>query len=176
MTDMREKLGRATQTSDMGDREGAYEVDNDRVGALGIGGMDNPLGAAIVRWVAAMQPSAFIAVVEQLIVAMDERFGKTNADATIRIALQACREFEYWGCVECGGRGEVVSGTGLKFTCPDCRGTKVRRYRDEDRADAMSTSLADYRRLHEKRLSWALDALHRHDHEIRRVTRDQLTP
>lgn len=174
VVDMREKLGRATQTSDMGEREGADEVDNDRVGAIGVAARETPLGAAIVRWIAAMQDSAFVSVVEQLILSIEHRFGRSGADATLRIALQACREFSNWGCVECSGRGELVSGTGIHFPCPVCTGTKVRRYRDQDRADAMGASLADFRARYEKRLAWALDELHRHDHEVRRKSRDQL--
>ena len=173
---LREKLGRATQTSDMGDRPGAYEVDNDRVGALGMAGRETALGASIIRWVAGMQDSAYLSVVELLIVQIEERFGKSEPRATLHIALQACREFANWGCLECNGRGELVSGTGIKFQCPACGGTRIRRYRDQERADAMSVSIADYRGTHAKRLSWALDELHRHDHEIRRVARDRLDP
>lgn len=175
MTGIREKLGRATQTSDLGDRPGVYEVDVDRVGALGMAGKETPLGAAIIRWVAAQQDAAYLSVVELLVVAIEGYFGKADARATLRVALQACREFADWGCLECNGRGELVSGTGVKFPCPRCGGTKIRRYRDQERADAMRVSIADYHATHAKRLSWALDELHRHDHEIRRVSRDRLT-
>ena len=176
MTGILEKLGRATQTSDLGDRVGVYEVDVDRVGALGIAGKETPLGAAIIRWVAAMQDTAYLSVVELLMVSIETRFGRANPNATLSVALQACREFSNWGCTECAGRGELVSGTGVRFVCPMCEGSKLKRYRDQDRADAMKTSLADYRRVHAKRLSWALDELHRHDHEVRRVSRIQLSP
>lgn len=174
MTDLREKLGRATQSSDLGEREGVSEVDVDRVGALGMAAKTTKLGAAIVRWIGAGHAESQLIVLEQLVLALEGKYGKGDADMILHVAMQACREFADWGCTECQGRGELKSGTGVTFKCPTCGGTKLRRYRDHERADSMRMSIADYRNKAESRLAWALDVLHMHDHEIRRASRLRL--
>lgn len=173
MPDIREKVGKACLTSDMGDRPGAYEVDNDRVGALGRAAAITPLGAAITRWIGAMDLASYIEVVHTLAGMITTEFG-TQQDLAQRIAIQACREFGDWACTECGGRGEAVSGTGVHFVCPMCNGSTLRRYEDRQRADALQLSLLDFQ-AQARRLVWALDQLQRCDHIARGVAHAQLS-
>jgi hypothetical protein len=174
MPDNREKIGRATQTSNMGDREGAYEVDNERVGALGVTARATPLGAALTRWIGGMSMLAYIEAVRLLARSIKHRFG-IDADLACKIALQACREWGDWACIECNGRGELISGEGVRFVCTSCGGTKIRRYGDAARADSLGMSIEAYR-AQATRLAWALEQLRREDRCARYSNARQLGP
>lgn len=172
MVDMRETVGRACLTSDLSQH---YEEDDlARIAALGRAAAEAPLGAAITRWVGAMEASSYVRVVSILTLLLRDRYAFDDETMACRIAQQACLEFNDWACRNCGGRGEAVSGEGLRFTCPTCNGTRLHRYSDQSRMASMLISAGQYRDNYSAALAWAIGELRAQDHRARGIEAYQL--
>lgn len=123
MSNMRGLIGRAVDSSDLGEKIG--EGDRDRVAALAGA---SRLGSALWRLKYSNDPKVY----KSAVLLLAKRMGWKNSDMLQRICELAIREWLLGMCIECKGAREVIVGD-LRITCPSCEGIGVKRYSDRER-------------------------------------------
>lgn len=164
---IRESVGRSTLSSHLEWRPSQGDID--RVTALGISGAISPIGELFARAYIAQDRSS----IGRLIKLVTQRIRPDKPMPTSwrqAIAKQAIHELMHWACQTCGGRGEVTSGSGVVYVCPEppmgCAGVRIRRYDDLDRAQGIGVDLLVYHRAFARPLMASIDMVRE---EIRTV-------
>lgn len=136
-----EKFGTATVSDDLGDSP--WENDLLRVGALGMAGRRDRLGAEMIRAYVANDHAAM----RRAVIVLTKRIAGRKLGRTMatKISTQVIKEHLFDKCPTCGGTGTRMIAA-LKVVCHVCDGVSVARYSDTARARALELTIEQYRR------------------------------
>lgn len=110
----------------------------DRVAASG---KVSPLGLAIWKSRYCLESSSYDKAVKLLTQWYMELYSGEQKWLAEKIAEQALYEFIFQFCQTCSGIGEMVVED-LKVSCPECKGSRLKRYGDKERCLRMKISWA----------------------------------
>lgn len=168
MSNLREAYA-ATDMAGLG-WSGFVERPIDRVAAAGFA---SELG--VMLWSAKYQDSASAVVkaAHELVEIFGSRYLSESREMCERVVRQCLTEYLKPSCMVCEGRGEMELNNGVKVVCGECRGAKVKRYSDSERARAMQISLAKVRAIGHK-IAWLAGEINRLDSGVNFVMNRQL--
>lgn len=124
---MRESLASAVGSSNL-EVDPDYERHADRLAAMAFGPR---LGSILLRYRDGNQKKWRGEVVAMLAHKVIRKH-RLNAQLSIKIASCALDEWDSPQCKSCRGAREIM-GPELKIVCPDCGGSGIRRYSDDER-------------------------------------------
>lgn len=110
----------------------------DRVAASG---KVSPLGLAIWKARYCLESSAYEKACKLLTQWFRETYTNEQRWVGEKVAEQALYEYIFHFCQTCNGVGELVVED-LKVACPECKGSKLKRYSDKERCVRMKISWA----------------------------------
>lgn len=136
----RESLARAINSSNLKQHEKHCTVDE--LHALGLSGINHPIGAATIHLIDGLQPKSYQQLIYLLVKRASIKF-KMNRDLMARMAEQVVKESAFRFCRTCQGRKEVKLGEKI-LTCHHCNGSGLYRHSDIERSQAIGVSLETY--------------------------------
>lgn len=135
----------------------------DRVAAAG---KADPFGIKLWRAKYLLESSAYLALQKELLTIYQNRY-RDNATVSQALVQQALHEFLAPACRDCAGRGEMLFDERL-IVCETCKGSKIHRYSDEERARTMNISYAVTKKSQHK-IRWVLEFMGTHDRKVNGV-------
>lgn len=145
---MRESLAASINSKNLQQQDTSCSLD--RLHAVALSAIHNPIGSASLRFVDSLQPSAYNELTNQL---AREAVRKLKCDKKIllRVCKQVIHENVFSFCKKCKGTKEQQGETKI-IICNVCNGTGLHRHGDADRAHAIGLSIDNYLKYWEKRL------------------------
>lgn len=171
---MRELIGCALLSSHLEtveERESAI----DRIGALG---RASKLGRALWHWKYAGDADSARSAYKHLVRKAMRRTKIYRHSRDFKLLEKICtavlHEWLHPNCRTCGGKGAFIDEErNLKITCSTCSGSRLHRYSDQERAQALGVDPQAYRFI-DKRFHTVVLCLHGGDSGVVYTVREQL--